>query len=46
MNGHEDCDVMSIDGHCVRCVDAEKVECMEVIPQEDKSRKLVELKPM
>ena len=44
-NGYEDCELINMDGCCVRCVDAEKVECMEVVLEEGDTRKLMELKP-
>ena len=33
-NGCEDCESMNMHGCCVRCVDAEKAECMEVVLEE------------
>ena len=41
--GYEDCEVINIDGFYVRCIEANKVEYIEVVLQEGETRKVLKL---
>ena len=43
-NGLEDCNTINVDGHFVRCVEANKVEHIELTLQEGDTKKVLQLK--